>query len=741
MSTVSLEPTCRPSPRSPHIFKRHHEFLDDPNRVGPVDGLSVEEILMLAPTLPAWRDEQPSHRRDRLTSARMVLEWLMTHPGDGWQHRWRASGADDGTQWINALVASDIWAGDTRTAATKREVLARGLRFLLICLVVLPSYTFLTAYRATGLFSMVRAVRRPDLFVKIEENAAALGITRTRRQEGLSIITKLVLHTGRDVDQLTAEDVFVYRTWISHAHPHSGHARPDLAWELLRGIADLGEHATLRSALRLGQRTTTEMVDAYELRCRPVRNVLLRYLSERRPALDYNSFKNLATNLVGNFWADIETHHPDIDSLHLPDEVAETWKQRVRVVVDKDGSTRPRGSYLELLMQVRAFYLDVQEWAVEDVSWAAWAVPSPVRKGETVGMMKAKKARSAVMHQRVRDRMPHLHLLVDTTEQHRADQAALLSAARAVEVGQTFAHNGREFRRTAPKSCGEDAPATVHVKDFATGETTDLTRSEDEAFWSWAVIETLRHTGVRVEELTEITHCALVQYTMPKTDELVPMLQIVPSKGNAERLLMISPELTSVLATIISRLRNHNDGTVPLTGRHDPYERISGDPLPHLFQRRYGWRWDVLSYNTVQKLLAQALVRTGLRDATGDPLRYTPHDLRRIFATEAVTGGLPVHIVARLLGHANINTTQAYMAVFDDELIKSYRAFLQQRRATRPTAEYREPTDDEWREFQQHFETRKLALGECGRPYGTDCKHEHALLTELTGPTAWRDAA
>jgi hypothetical protein len=32
-----------------------------------------------------------------------------------------------------------------------------------------------------------------------------------------------------------------------------------------------------------------------------------------------------------------------------------------------------------------------------------------------------------------------------------------------------------------------------------------------------------------------------------------------------------------------------------------------------------------------------------------------------------VTGGLPVHIVARLLGHANLNASQAFMAVFDEE--------------------------------------------------------------------------
>jgi hypothetical protein len=67
-------------------------------------------------------------------------------------------------------------------------------------------------------------------------------------------------------------------------------------------------------------------------------------------------------------------------------------------------------------------------------------------------------------------------------------------------------------------------------------------------------------------------------------------------------------------------------------------------------------------------------------------------------------------------------------AVFDEELVRSYRAFLDHRRALRPEAEYREPTDQEWREFHQHFQLRKLELGECGRPYGTPCTHEHACI-------------
>ena len=50
----------------------------------------------------------------------------------------------------------------------------------------------------------------------------------------------------------------------------------------------------------------------------------------------------------------------------------------------------------------------------------------------------------------------------------------------------------------------------------------------------------LRHTGIRIEELLELSHHSLVQYTPPTSNgELVPLLQIAPSKTDIERLLPI----------------------------------------------------------------------------------------------------------------------------------------------------------------------------------------------------------
>ena len=292
-----------------------------------------------------------------------------------------------------------------------------------------------------------------------------------------------------------------------------------------------------------------------------------------------------------------------------------------------------------------------------------------------------------------------------------------------------FEYDGVSYRRL-PAGSDEPGPVrragqeAVRVEVVASGDRLDLTLLEDEAFWTWAIIETLRHTGVRVEELLELTQLALVTHRLPDTGEVIPLLQIVPSKTNQERLLVVTPDLASV----VGRLRAVGDGAVPLVARYDAHERVWGTPLPHLFQRARDYRSWVINAGMVNELLARAWALADVRNAAGEPIRATAHDFRRMFATEMVTGGLPIHIAAKILGHDRLVTTQGYTAIFNDDLIRSYRSYLDTRRAVRPAEEYREPTDAEWAEFQQHFQTRKLELGDCGRPYAAPCNHEHACI-------------
>jgi Phage integrase family len=134
------------------------------------------------------------------------------------------------------------------------------------------------------------------------------------------------------------------------------------------------------------------------------------------------------------------------------------------------------------------------------------------------------------------------------------------------------------------------------------------------------------------------------------------------------------------------------------------------------------------SSGTVRNWLAAAANTAGLSDVDGGPLAFSPHDFRRVFLTDAVRTGLPIHIAAQLAGHDDLNSTRRYAATYPTEVIEHYQQFMTRRRAERPIEEYREPTTEELNEFGEHFGRRRVELGDCVGPYGTGCTHEHACI-------------
>jgi hypothetical protein len=61
--------------------------------VWPEASLSRDELLTRVEVLEAA--EKPKEFRRRLVGGGLVLDWLEGFPGDSWQQRWRASGADE----------------------------------------------------------------------------------------------------------------------------------------------------------------------------------------------------------------------------------------------------------------------------------------------------------------------------------------------------------------------------------------------------------------------------------------------------------------------------------------------------------------------------------------------------------------------------------------------------------------------------------------------------------------------
>nr|WSX47750.1 site-specific integrase [Streptomyces sp. NBC_00974] len=198
-------------------------------------------------------------------------------------------------------------------------------------------------------------------------------------------------------------------------------------------------------------------------------------------------------------------------------------------------------------------------------------------------------------------------------------------------------------------------------------------------------------------------------------------------KASQVLLIPMSPDLFHAIAQLVRR-QTRNRRTVPLISRYDPQERLWSDPMPFLFQRQLGTAHGVLAARTIAGMLKRSCNEIAQTNPAFAGTKFTPHDFRRLFATEIVNGGLPIHIGAALLGHLNLQTTQGYVAIFAEDIVQHYQKFLNNRRAARPEGEYVDVTPEEWAEFEEHFDKRKVELGNCGRPYGSPCQHEHACI-------------
>lgn len=690
-------------------------------------GLSRAEILSRADTW--WSDLGAKDRAARRRGLTLLLDWLEEHPGQTWQERWRSSGAEDArSSWAELPAA---WLERRGIARWRLETMTSAVAMLVGMDVLRPSLTWiLTGDKKRKLAVNLYRWRDPEGFRQL--NAACEqdpGIGPTVPEHIAFRCAMVTAAKGGVLSDIVGGGVLEILDAETALRGRAVQGPATL--KMLRTIGVLAsETPSLRELRSTGRLTVEALVDRYGIACTSIRDLLVDYLKERQPAIDYASLQWLSYALARCFWVDIEVHNPGIDTLALDGEVATAWKQRLRTKAKTPGGTTlkvpvERLSYLDVLASVRAFYLDLSEWALDDPGrWARWAAPSPVRS-EDLNRRKALRRRKARMDARTRERLPALPVLVDATHHRwRKDAEELLTAGRQAGPGEQFSAAGQTLlRRVRPHG----TPGNVWAEEPASGKRRLLNQEEEHAFWAWAVIEILRLTGIRVEELLELSHHSLVQYRLPNTGELIPLLQIAPSKTDAERLMVVSPELAEVLSTVIRRVRG-TDGAVPAVRARDYHERVWLPPAPLLLQHRLGAENHAFSIAMVSALLDESLARTGLVDQAGSPLRCTPHDFRRMFITDAVMKGLPPHIAQFLVGHQDLQVTMGYKAVYPEEAIQAHLAFLARRRSLRPSEEYRTPTDEEWQKFLGHFERRKVSIGTCARAFGTPCIHEHACV-------------
>jgi integrase/recombinase XerD len=198
-------------------------------------------------------------------------------------------------------------------------------------------------------------------------------------------------------------------------------------------------------------------------------------------------------------------------------------------------------------------------------------------------------------------------------------------------------------RLAAPRR-GRPLPKTLAAGDVdrlieAAGEAGDAAARRDRA-----MLELLYGSGLRVSEVV-----ALPLAAAPRPGQRTLAIR---GKGGRERLAPLS---LRAIAAIEAHLETR-PALVPKSGPARETAQRALFPSPRARDGR-------LTRRRVQQIVEDAATRAGL-----DPRAISPHVLRHAFATHLVDGGADLRVVQKLLGHADIATTQIYTHVAESRL-------------------------------------------------------------------------
>jgi len=325
---------------------------------------------LLAPPFVLEAESSQSKRRVGL---RKVLAWLEQHPGRTWQERWVASGADaagniDWRQLAMRWLQSTGWA--YQTPKNDFHALGTGLLALISGEVIRPSLTWLlTPGTVQMLTAELARSRDPRGFAALAALSRDDPANKHTKEVALTRIATMAAAKGGMVSDITVGDCLEMTSALA-AIPTADTSV--YFYQMLHATGGFPEAAppSVRFFEVKGQISIEQMIDRYQIACRPVRDLLVDYLRERSISIDYVSLRGLAYLLGKRFWKDLESHHPGIDSFHLAPDVAVAWKQRAGLkkarttaadgtVIETETARADRG--LNCLAVVRSFYLEVPQ--------------------------------------------------------------------------------------------------------------------------------------------------------------------------------------------------------------------------------------------------------------------------------------------------------------------------------------------------------------------------------------------
>lgn len=203
--------------------------------------------------------------------------------------------------------------------------------------------------------------------------------------------------------------------------------------------------------------------------------------------------------------------------------------------------------------------------------------------------------------------------------------------------------DGARLGRSLPRTLSESEVDALLDRSRAGVARAKEPRARADALRLAALVELLYATGLRVSELVGLPLSAIRRDAS---------WLLVKGKGGKERMVPIGkPALAAVAAYLEAR---------PL------HVKGSADS-PWLFPSRGG------SGHLTRHRFAQ-LLKELARDAGLPVDKVSPHVLRHAFASHLLAHGADLRAVQKMLGHADISTTQIYTHVLDERLKAAVRA-------------------------------------------------------------------
>lgn len=180
-------------------------------------------------------------------------------------------------------------------------------------------------------------------------------------------------------------------------------------------------------------------------------------------------------------------------------------------------------------------------------------------------------------------------------------------------------------------------PKVLTVEDVSALLQCAATKTDHKGLRLTCLLEVIYASGLRVSELLGLPHPPLGPD---------PRFLQVRGKGGRERLAPMSPEALEALARYLE-VR--------------PMFLVKGQPSPWLFPSRG------VEGHLTRQAFGIALKQLA-REAGIDPARVSPHVLRHAFASHLLAGGADLRSLQKMLGHADISTTQIYTHVQEARL-------------------------------------------------------------------------